>query len=154
MNNLITEEGYKRLQEEFDRLKKQRPEIIKSISVARAQGDLSENAEYHAAKEKQKFLENKISEIGKRLASVKVIKSSQINTDRVSFGSKVLLYDIDNDSEISYRIVGQDETDPQNGMISVTSPIGRALIGKAVGEEVTIKIPSGIKHFEIEEITV
>ncbi len=154
MNNLITEEGYKRLQEEFDRLKKQRPEIIKSISVARAQGDLSENAEYHAAKEKQKFLENKISEIAKRLGSVKVIKTSQINTDRVSFGSKVLLYDIDNDSEISYRIVGQDETDPQNGMISVTSPIGRALIGKAVGEEVTIKIPSGIKHFEIEEITV
>ncbi|GMT43491.1 MAG: transcription elongation factor GreA [bacterium] len=154
MNNLITEDGYKKLKSEFERLTSQRPEVIKSISVARAQGDLSENAEYHAAKERQKFLEEKISQIGERLSSVRIIKRSQINADKVSFGTTVLLYDIDNDSEITYRIVGQDESDPKKGMISITSPIGKALIGRSEEDEVEIKIPSGIKHFEIEKITV
>ncbi len=154
MNNLITEDGYKALKAEYERLKLERPKAIASIATARAQGDLSENAEYHAAKEKQKFLEDKLSRIGGRLSIVRIVQKADIRTDQVSFGVKVLLYDIDNDTEVTYRIVGQDEYDPKKGLISIASPIGYALVGKTEGDEVEIIIPSGVKHFEIEKITL
>ncbi len=154
MNNLITEDGYKALKAEYERLKLERPKAIASIATARAQGDLSENAEYHAAKEKQRFLEDKLSRIGSRLSIVRIVKKSNIRTDQVSFGVKVLLYDIDNDTEVTYQIVGQDEYDPKKGLISIASPIGHALVGKTEGDEVEIVIPSGVKHFEIEKITL
>ncbi len=154
MNSLITEDGYIVLKAEYEKLKLERPKVIASIATARAQGDLSENAEYHAAKEKQKFLEDKLSRIGSRLSMVRIVKKSNIHTEQVSFGVKVLLYDIDNDAEITYRIVGQDEYDPKKGLISIVSPIGNALMGKVEGDEVEILIPSGVKHFEIEKITI
>ncbi len=154
MNSLITEDGYIALKAEYEKLKLERPKVIASIATARAQGDLSENAEYHAAKEKQKFLEDKLSRIGSRLSAVRIVKKSNIHTEQVSFGVKVRLYDIDNDTETTYRIVGQDEYDPKKGLISIVSPIGHALMGKVEGDEVEILIPSGVKHFEIEKITI
>ncbi len=150
---LITPEGYKKLLKEMEDLqKKQRPAIIKEIEEARAKGDLSENAEYHAAKEKHALIENRISELSEKINNAQVVDPSTVPKDRVNFGCTVVLYDMDNDEEIEYMIVGEDESDPSNGRISVNSPIAKALLGKEEGDEVEVRVPAGTRRFEIEEI--
>lgn len=149
----MTKEGYEKLKAELKRLKEvERPQIIKAIEEARAHGDLSENAEYDAAKEKQLQLMYKIQELEDKLSRAEVIDTSQIKSDKVVFGAKVTLYDINNDKEVIYRIVGEDEANPSLGLISIKSPIARAVIGKKVGDEVEVTTPSGIKNFEIIKI--
>ncbi|AEA34144.1 transcription elongation factor GreA [Hippea maritima] len=150
---LITPEGYRKLLEEMEDLQKnQRPAIIKEIEEARAKGDLSENAEYHAAKEKHALIENRISELSKKINNAQVVDPETVPKDRVNFGCKVILYDIEKEEEIEYMIVGEDESDPENGKISINSPIARSLLGKQEGDEVEVKVPAGVRRFEIEEI--
>ncbi|MFN3395939.1 MAG: transcription elongation factor GreA [Thermodesulfovibrionales bacterium] len=149
----ITPEGYRRLQEELDRLLKvERPRNIQAIAEARAHGDLSENAEYHAAKERQSFIEGRIQELQAKLALAEVIDPSKINQSRIAFGAKVKVIDVEADEEYVFFLVGPDETDVKSGKISVTSPVGRALLGKEVGDVVTIKAPARTIEYEILEI--
>lgn len=149
----ITKDGYAALKKELERLKTvERPENIKAIEVARAHGDLSENAEYHAAKERQSFLEGRIGEIGFKLGNAKVIDPETVPKDRVRFASKVLLENVDSGEEIEYMIVGPDEADIKVGKISVSSPVGVGLIGKAPGEEVIVQAPGGKRIYEILDI--
>lgn len=149
----ITPEGYRRLQEELDRLLKvERPRNIQAIAEARAHGDLSENAEYHAAKERQSFIEGRIQELQAKLALAEVIDPSRINQSRAAFGAKVRVLDVEADEEYVFFLVGPDETDVKSGKISVTSPVGRALLGKEVGDLVKIKAPARTIEYEILEI--
>ena len=150
----LTKEGEILIKEKLNNLKfTQRPEISQAIAEARAHGDLKENAEYHAAKELQGLVEAKINEMENALANAQVIDVKEIpETGRVVFGATIKIYDIDNDTEISYKIVGNLESDPANGMISVDTPIGRGLIAKSIGDEVSIETPSGKLNFEIEEV--
>ncbi len=149
----LTREGYEKLKAELENLLRvERPKNIKEIEEARAHGDLSENAEYHAAKERQSFIEGRIQELQSKLARAEVIDPSRLNKDRVSFGARVKVYDLETDEEKSFFLVGPDEADASNGKISVTSPVGRALVGKRVGDEVTIKAPARTFEFEILEI--
>ena len=147
----MTVNGAKQLQDELENLKKvQRPRIIAAIAEARAHGDLSENAEYHAAKEQQSFAEGRIVEVEAKLSNAQVIDISTINAEgRVVFGSTVKLLDSNNDSEVTYQIVGDDEADIEQGKISISSPIARALISKEEGDEVTVKVPDGERFYEI-----
>ncbi|MBC7190458.1 transcription elongation factor GreA [Candidatus Aerophobetes bacterium] len=150
----MTPEGYEKLKEELDRLIKiERPAIIKAIAEARAHGDLSENAEYHAAREKQSFIEGRIQELQTKLARAYVIDPSKINQNKVAFGAKVRVIDIDTEEEKEFHLVGPDEADVKNGKISITSPVGKALIGKEVGEQVTIKAPAKTFNYEIISIS-
>jgi transcription elongation factor GreA len=150
----LTQEGYDKLKEELERLLRvERPKNIKEIEEARAHGDLSENAEYHAAKERQSFIEGRIQELQSKLARAEIIDPSKLNHDKVAFGARVKVYDLDADEEKSFFLVGPEEADASNGKISVTSPVGRALIGKQVGDEVTIKAPARTFEFEILEIS-
>lgn len=149
----MTKEGYQFLQDELKRLKTvERPAVIQAIAEARAHGDLSENAEYSAAKEKQSFVEGRINEIGDKLARAHVIETSGLSSDKVVFGATVTLADVDGGEEVRYRIVGVDEADLKARKISVTSPIARALIGHSVGDAVKVNAPSGIKEYEILDI--
>jgi transcription elongation factor GreA len=149
----MTPDGYRKLQEELDRLiKVERPKNIQEIAEARAHGDLSENAEYHAAKERQSFIEGRIQELQDKLARAEVIDPSKINHDRVTFGAKVKVLDLEADEEYVFRLVGTDEADAKNGKISVSSPVGRALLGKEVGDTVTINAPARRIEYEIVEI--
>jgi len=149
----ITPEGYRRLQEELDRLLKvERPRNIQAIAEARAHGDLSENAEYHAAKERQSFIEGRIQELQAKLALAEVIDPSKINQSKIAFGAKVRVLDLEADEEYTFRLVGPDETDVKSGKISISSPVGRALLGKEVGDVVTIKAPGRTIEYEILEI--
>lgn len=149
----FTKEGLKKLKQELDHLfKVERPENIRAIEEARSHGDLSENAEYHAAKEKQSFLEGRINELQDVISRSEVIDPEVGPTDRVVFGRTVLLYNNQTDEEISYQLLGPYESDPENGKISVTSPIGQVLIGKEEGDEVKARTPGGIQEFEILEI--
>ncbi len=149
----ITPEGYRRLQEELERLLKiERPKNIQAIAEARAHGDLSENAEYHAAKERQSFIEGRIQELQAKLAMAEVIDPSRINQSKVAFGAKVRVLDVEADEEYLFYLVGPDETDVKSGKISITSPVGRALLGKEVGDVVTIKAPARTIEYEILEI--
>jgi transcription elongation factor GreA len=149
----ITQEGLERLREELTRLETvERPMNIKAIAEARSHGDLSENAEYHAAKERQSFLEGKINELKEALGRAEVIPADDGPTDRVVFGRTVLLYDVNTEEKVSYQLVGPYESAPENGRISIESPLGRGLIGRYVGDEVKIRIPRGIQEFEILEI--
>jgi transcription elongation factor GreA len=143
--------GAKLLEDELERLKsKDRPAIINAISEARAHGDLSENAEYHAAKEKQSFIEGRIAELAHKLSLANIIDPSKLENDgRIIFGAKVQLLDLEADSEVSYQIVGDDEADVKVSKISVNSPVARSLIGKEIGHVVEVKTPSGIKEYEI-----
>jgi transcription elongation factor GreA len=144
----MTREGHARLQEELERLKRtERPAIIKAIAEARAHGDLSENAEYHAAREKQSFTEARIKELEGKLSAAEVIEPPT-SGDRITFGSTVRLED-EIGKESRYQIVGSDETDPARGRISVMAPLARTLIGKKVGDTVTAQLPGGKKTFEI-----
>ncbi len=150
----MTPEGYEKLKEELDRLIKiERPAIIKAIAEARAHGDLSENAEYHAAREKQSFIEGKIQELQAKLSRAYVIDPSKINQNKVAFGAKVRVIDIDTDEEKEFHLVGPDEADVKNGKISITSPVGKALIGKEVGDQVIIKAPAKTFNYEIISIS-
>ena len=144
----MTREGHTRLKDELERLKRvERPATTKAIAEARAHGDLSENAEYHAAREKQSFIEGRIAELEGKVSGAQVI-DPPTSGDRVTFGSTVLLED-DGGKEYRYQIVGSDESEPANGRISILSPLARALIGKTVGAAVTAQLPGGTKTFEI-----
>ncbi len=150
----FTPEGYNKLIDELERLQKiERPNIIKEIEEARAKGDLSENAEYHAAKERQVFIERRISEISNKINKACIIDPNSVAKDKVSFGCKVKLLNTDTNEEVEYMIVGEDEADPNGGKISVNSPISLALLGKEVGDIIRVKVPAGIKNFEIEDIS-
>ena len=144
----MTRPGYDRLRDELDRLKRvDRHAITKAIAEARAHGDLSENAEYHAAREKQSFIEGRIAELETKVGSAEVI-DPPTSGDRITFASTVLLED-ESGKEIRYQIVGSDETDPARGRISILSPLARTLIGKSVGARVTAQLPGGTKTFDI-----
>ena len=150
----ITKEGEVFLKEELSKLKfVERPKISEAIAEARAHGDLKENAEYHAAKELQGLMEAKINEIESTLSNAQVIDVKDIpETGRVVFGSTVNLYDIDNDKELKYKIVGNLESNPEKGHISIDTPIAKGLLGKFVEDEVSIKTPSGKLSYEILEV--
>jgi transcription elongation factor GreA len=144
----MTRGGFTRLQQELEQLKREaRPRIIKAIAEARAHGDLSENAEYHAAKERQGFIEGRIRELETKVSAAEVIDPPREGT-RITFGSTVRLRGPDG-KEVRYQIVGSDEADPASGRISVLSPIARTLIGKEVGDEVKVQAPGGARTFEI-----
>jgi len=150
----MTKEGYMKLQEELDRLKKvERPQALQALNEAAALGDISDNADYRVAKERRDFIESKIKELDDKLARAQVIDPKDINTDRVVFGCTVLLGDLESDKQVRYKIVGADEADIKNGRISINSPVAKALIGKKVGDVVTVQVPSGKKEFEILEIS-
>ncbi|MEN8688303.1 MAG: transcription elongation factor GreA [Desulfuromonadales bacterium] len=149
----MTPEGYQRLQEELKHLiRVERPRVVQDIAEARDHGDLSENAEYDAAKERQGFVEGRIAEINSKMARAQVIDVATIDTDKVVFGATVTVYDDESESESTYRIVGEDESDIKQGLISVSSPVAKALIGHRVDDEVQIKVPSGIRIYEIIDI--
>ncbi len=148
----MTPQGRQRLKEELERLKFERPSIVRAIEEAREHGDLSENAEYHAAKEKQGLVEARIASIEDRLARAQVIDPRGQSPDAVRFGATVILNDVESDEEVRYMIVGEDESDAARGRISVSSPVARALMGKAVDDEVRVAVPRGTREFEIVEI--
>jgi transcription elongation factor GreA len=150
----LTVTGAEKLKAELHRLKTvERPRIILAIAEARAHGDLSENAEYHAAKEQQSFTEGRIAEIEGKLSSAQVIDPRTVNAEgRVVFGATVDLSDEDTGKEVTYQIVGDDEADIAQGMISISSPIARALIGKEAGESVEVRVPDGTRRYEILDV--
>ena len=151
----ITREGYERLRKELEHLEKvERQDVIKAIAEARAHGDLSENAEYHAAKERQGHVEARIQYLNSNLSSADVIDCDNQSCDRVIFGVRVRLTNLDTNEDVVYQLVGPDESDVQAGRISVVSPLGRALIGKHQGDEIEFKTPAGIRNYELVEIFV
>ena len=147
----MLEEGHRKLNEELKRLKKERPEIVEAIEAARAHGDLSENAEYHAAKERQGQIEAMLMDIEDRLSRALIIDPTTLSGDKVVFGATVTLTDED-DKKVKYQLVGQTEADAKVGRISYNSPLGRALIGRQKGEEVEVTTPSGDRYYEIKKI--
>lgn len=150
----ITPEGLRKLQEELKRLKSiERPKVIEAIAEARGHGDISENAEYDAAKEHQAFLEKKIREIENNIGNADVVDPAAMSTERVVFGLQIMVQDLDTGEEISYQIVGVDEADIDANRISVSSPVARALIGKTVGDVVQVQIPRGMRELEILNIS-
>ena len=149
----MTPEGHQRLQEELKHLMRvERPKVVQDIAEARDHGDLSENAEYDAAKNRQGFVEGRIAEINGKMAHAQVINPTDIDTDKVVFGATVKLFDVESETEPTYRIVGQDEADIKQGLISINSPVAKALIGHRVDDEVHIKVPSGTRIYEIIDI--
>ena len=149
----VTKEGYEALKKELENLKRvERPENIKAIEEARAHGDLSENAEFDAAKDRQGFIEGRISELGFKLATADIILTEKLPKDRAVFGSKVLLENIDSGEEVKYRLVGPDESDIEKGRISVSSPLGKAILGKKPGDELTLIVPGGKRIYEFVDI--
>ncbi len=146
----MTPQGYEDLENELKKLKTvDRSEIVKAIAEARAHGDLSENAEYHAAKEQQGMNEARISDLEDRVARAEVIDVSKLSGDQVKFGAKIELVDEDTEEEVTYQIVGEDEADLKVGKISVTSPVARAMMGKKTGDSVEVNTPGGGRYFEI-----
>lgn len=155
MNRIpMTSTGEKKLRDELERLKRvERPRIVQAIAEARAHGDLKENAEYHAAREQQGFVEGRIQEIESKLSHAQVIDISAIpETDKVVFGSTVDIINLETDESKEYKIVGDDEADIKSGMISYQSPIARALIGKEVGDVVRVNTPGGEVEYEIDRV--
>ena len=147
----MLEEGYRKLNDELRRLKGERPEIVESIEAARAHGDLSENAEYHAAKERQGHIEATIADLEDRLSRAMVIDPTTLSGDKVLFGATVTLKDEDG-KKIKYQLVGQVEADANQGRISYNSPLGRALIGRQAGEDVEVSAPAGDRSYKIKKI--
>ncbi len=151
----MTPEGLEKLKVELKRLKSvERPKVIEEISIARDHGDISENAEYEAAKEKQAFVEKRIRDIENMIANAQVVDPSKMSTDRVVFGVMVTVLDLESDEEICYQIVGADEADVAECRISVTSPVARSLIGKQVGDLVQVIIPRGMRELQILGISL
>jgi transcription elongation factor GreA len=149
----MTPEGQQKLKTELENLLKvQRPENVRAIAEARAHGDLSENAEYHAAKERQSFIAGRIQELQNKIARAEVIDPSKINHDKVAFGATVTVLDVDTDEEKVYKIVGVDEADIKAGKLSIHSPMAKSLIGKAEGDEATVRAPARTIEYEILEI--
>ena len=150
----LTVVGAEKLKEELHRLKTvDRPRVIQAIAEARAHGDLSENAEYHAAKEQQSFIEGRIAEVDSKLSNAQIIDPKTVNAEgRVVFGATVQLLDEDSGKDITYQIVGDDEANIAQGMVSISSPIARALIGKESGESVEVRVPDGTRHYEILDV--
>lgn len=149
----MTKESYDAMQDELKRMiREERPKVIQDIAEARSHGDLSENAEYDAAKNKQGFIEGRIQELQDKLARAYVVDLTNLKPDKVVFGATVTLYDTSNEEEVSYKIVGEEEADIKCGKISCTSPVGKALIGHKLDDSVKIKVPSGTKEYEIIEI--
>ncbi|HMK44976.1 MAG TPA: transcription elongation factor GreA [Dissulfurispiraceae bacterium] len=150
----LTPDGYQKLKDELERcLRVERPKNIRDIEEARAHGDLSENAEYHAAKERQSFIEGRIQELQAKLAMADVIDPASINQSKVAFGARVKVLDVEADEEYLFMLVGQEEADVKSGKISLASPVGRALIGKEVGDVALVKAPARTIEYEILEIT-
>ncbi|MGH7769087.1 MAG: transcription elongation factor GreA [Candidatus Binatia bacterium] len=146
----MTHKGYQYLMDELKRLKSvERPRLVQEIEEARDHGDLSENAEFHAAKDRQSLLDVQIREIEDKLARAQVIEVSKLSGDKVVFGATVSLADADTGDKVVYQIVGDHEAEPKNGKISISSPVARALIGKSEGDEVQVRTPTGIRTFEI-----
>lgn len=149
----ITKEGYNVLKKELENLKTvERPQNIEAIEVARAHGDLSENAEYDAAKERQSFIQGRINELEFKLANADVIDPKKLPKDKVLFGAVIILENVDTGEEVKYQLVGPDESDINEGKISVTSPLGKGILGKVPGDEVTFQAPGGKRIYEIVEI--
>ena len=149
----VTRQGYETLKKELENLKRvERPRNIKAIEEARAHGDLSENAEFDAAKNRQGFIEGRIGELEYKLANADVINIDKLPKDRAVFGNKVLLENIDTGEEVEYQLVGPDESDIGNGRISVSSPLGKAILGKKPGDELTLEVPGGKRIYEIVDI--
>ncbi len=149
----MTPLGAQKLREELARLKEERPKISREIGVAREHGDLKENAEYHAAKDRQGMVEAQIKDIEDKLARAEVIDPTKLSGDRVRFGATVKMTNLDTDEDIVYQIVGADEADINSGKISVSAPLARALIAKSVGDEVVVNLPAGKRRYEIAEIS-
>ncbi len=149
----MTPRSHDQLQKELRRLKtRERPAIVEAIKVAREHGDLSENAEYDAAKNSQGFIESRILMLEDKLARAQVVDLGEQTPDRVLFGTTVVLEDLGSGDEVTYTLVGEDEADIKQALLSVKSPVGRALLGKRVDDEVTVKVPSGVKQYEIRDI--
>ena len=149
----FTKDGLEKLRDELKQLEKiERPKNIRAIAEARSHGDISENAEYHAAKERQAFLEGRINELKSVIAKSEIIEVDEGPADRVVFGRTVILYNVQTEEEVEYQLLGPYESDPEKGKISVTSPLGQSLIGKEEGDEVKAKTPGGISEYEILEI--
>ena len=149
----VTKEGFETLKKELENLKKvERPQNIKAIEEARAHGDLSENAEYAAAKDRQGFIEGRINDLEFKLANIDIIETDKLPKDRAVFGSKVVLENIETGEDVSYQLVGPDESDIENGRISVSSPLGRAIIGRKPGDELSLQVPGGRRTYELVEI--
>jgi transcription elongation factor GreA len=152
--NPITPEGAIHLREELNHLKSvERPTIIQAIAVAREHGDLSENAEYHAARDRQSFIEGRIKELENKLALAEVIDPTKLAGSRVAFGATVKVANTATGEEFTYRILGADESDLAKGSISITSPLARSLVGKQVGDEVQVRMPGGERTYEVLDIT-
>ena len=149
----MTKSGYEGLQTELKKLKsEERPAVVKALEEARAHGDLSENAEYHAAKERQAFIEGRVMELEDKISRAEVIDPKKIKGKIIRFGATVTVADEDTDEEATYQIVGEDEGDIKSGKLSVTSPMARALIGKEVGDSVEVAAPGGAKAFEVVKV--
>ena len=149
----ITKAGLEKLKQELNQLQKvERPKNIRAIEEARGHGDIMENAEYHAAKERQSFLEGRINELKMAIGKSDIVEIDEDPTDRVVFGRTVMLYNLQTDDEVTYQLLGPYESDPEGGRISVTSPLGQALIGREEGDEIKAKTPGGIQEYEILEI--
>ena len=149
----MTPRGFEALKAELQHLRSvERPANVKDIEEALAHGDLSENAEYHAAKEKQGHIAGRMAMLDDRIARAQIIETAGLTPDKVRFGATVLLSDVETEDEVSYTIVGEHEADAKKGLISVTSPVAQAIVGKEVGDEVVVKVPKGIREFEVLEI--
>jgi len=151
----MTPNGYKKLQEELRRLKTvERYEVIKLIAYARSLGDLSENAEYETAKQRQSFVEGRIQELDSKISRAEIIDPAELrDKNRVTFGVSVKLENVETGETVTYQLVGPDESDPDDGLISISSPIGRALIGKQVDDDVQVQAPGGVREFVVLEIS-
>jgi transcription elongation factor GreA len=148
----MTPDGYAKLKEELRECRAERPRLGLVIEEAREHGDIKENAEFHAAKEKQAFLEGRIRALDAKIGQADVIDPSKLSGDKVVFGATVTLADVETDEEMVYMIVGDEEADPKQGRISIGAPVARALIGREVGDEVKVKVPGGMKTFEVMDV--
>lgn len=149
----MTRQGYQTLKKELEHLKsKERPRVIRAIEEARSHGDLSENAEYDAAKERQAFIEGRLSELGYKLGNAEIIDVDNLPKDRAVFACTVVLENVDTGEDVEYQLVGPEESDIEKGRISVTSPLGKAIIGKKPGEEIVLNAPAGKRVYELVEI--
>jgi len=149
----VTKDGFEELKRRLRQIKEvERPNNVKDIEVARAHGDLSENAEYHAAKERQAFLDGQMKLLESKIGRAEVIDPTKLSGERVVFGATVHLEDVDNDHEVTYQIVGEDEANPSKGKISFSSPVARALIGKSISDEVLVKTPGGVREYDIVDV--